>query len=332
MTSWLVDDQNQLQKQLTSNTLPHAIIFSGVQGAGKLEIAQWLTNNLLCQQPTIDNQTALLTACKQCKTCHLISSQTHPDHSMIELKGSTIGVDQIRTVSRFFEKTAQLGQNQVVIINDAEKMTESAANALLKTLEEPTTNSFIMLLVKDTQRLLPTIISRCYQIKLSPPVGKELLAQLGQQSNDAFINLSHLSELTDPQVKQQFQRLSIDYINFLISQNNRMGLVASLLSNEQSIRWLEKITVDLYRDHQWKIIKQGTYLSEHFEQDVITQFINKNVESLWVIYKLISNCSKKLLLLTQVNKEYCLEKLLVDITNTIKANATLATSDVKKGN
>lgn len=319
MTAWLIDDQKQLQHQLTSNTLPHALIFSGVQGAGKLEIAQWLVQNLLCQQPLIEQTLALLKPCQQCKSCHLITSKTHPDHLLIELSGLTIGVDQIRTVSRFFEKTAQLGQNQVVIIKDAEKMTESAANALLKTLEEPTNNSYLMLLAKDPQRLLPTIISRCYQIKLSPPVGRELLEQLGQQSHDVFVNLSHLNELIDTDTQQQFQDFSTNYIGFLMTQTNRMALLESLLANEQSLRWLEKITVDLYRNHQWQIITPDSYLGQGVKCADVAVFIHNNVESLWSIYKLINECSKKTLQMAQVNKEYILEKLLVDISVIIKA-------------
>jgi len=307
MTHWLVADKNQLHNQIISNSLPHALIFSGVKGAGKLEIAQWLVKRLLCQQPTDIDQNGILSACMQCKSCHLFNSHSHPDHKTIELNGLTIGVDQVRTVSRFFEKTAQLGNAQTVIISNADKMTESAANALLKTLEEPTNNSYIILLVKDAERLLPTIISRCYQINLSPPIGEKLLNQLGQQSSDPFVNLTQLSELTDPQVQLQYQSLSNNFINFLVTQQKRMMLLTELMASEHSIRWLEKVTVDLLRGHhKW-------HIAEYSQQN----FIDNNADYLWRVYKLITVCSKQQLVLTQLNKEYSFEKLLVDIAETI---------------
>jgi len=307
MKTWLSGIKTQLQTQLISNTLPHALIFSGVSGAGKLELAQWLTQSLLCKETTHTSQN---TPCLQCQSCRLLKSSNHPDHQLVELTGASIGVEQIRTVSRFFEKTAQLGRSQVVIINDAEKMTESAANALLKTLEEPTDNSFIFLLVKDAQRLLPTIISRSYQVKLTPPVGGDLLAHLGQKSDNAFVNLSQISELTHEQTAEQYQALVYCFLQFLMNQQQRMALLTQLNASEHSLRWLEKITVNLMRNHyDWCKIE----LLSETEQNQLSDLVESKTQALWDIYQLISRANKQSLLLTQLNREYCLEKLLVDI-------------------
>ena len=178
MTDWLAVDQKQLHDQISSNKLPHAIIFSGVKGAGKLEIAQWLVKRLLCQQPSALQQSGVLSACTQCKSCHLFNSQSHPDHKTIELNGLTIGVDQVRTVSRFFEKTSQFGNAQTIIISDAEKMTESAANALLKTLEEPPPHVKFLLATTDPQKLPVTVLSRCLQFNLKNMIPQRIVEHL----------------------------------------------------------------------------------------------------------------------------------------------------------
>ena len=312
ISDWLIKDKKQLQAQYTNSTLPHAIIFSGVKGVGKNDLAQWLIKGLLCQSENKQHSDKDF-SCGQCKSCSLIKSATHPDHLNVELNGLTIGVDQIRAVSRVFQKTAQLALNQTVVIQEADKMTESAANALLKTLEEPSNNSFIILLVKDVQRLLPTIISRCYHLALAPPVGDKLLAELGQNSTDKFANLSHLSELTDLSVREEFVLQAQYYVNYLMTQKNRMAFLSILLNNDHSVRWLEKITVDLLRSYQWGAVEQISYLGDQFDQKYLMIFVEEHIDCLSSIYTLISEYSKQTLLLTQINKEYCLEKLLVQL-------------------
>ena len=141
MKTWLLSVQQQLSRQVLSNKLPHALLFSGVSGAGQEELARWLINVLLCQ--TLSNEKiaeqSIIQACGHCKTCQLFASDSYPDHLTIVNEKATIGVDSIRKLSQFFEKTAHIGIAKSALINHADTMTVSAANALLKTLEEPTT-------------------------------------------------------------------------------------------------------------------------------------------------------------------------------------------------
>ena len=178
MKPWLIEPQKLLSRQINNNCLPHAILISGVDGSGKQELAQWLIKVLVCQSPVRQQESQLLHACGQCKTCLLHQSKTYPDHIHVESQTKTIGIDEIRLASRFLEKTAHIGINKTVLIPKAEKMTVAAANALLKTLEEPTDNSVIVLLSCDATSLLPTIISRCRLFNIRPPVGDALLEGL----------------------------------------------------------------------------------------------------------------------------------------------------------
>ena len=133
-------------------------MITGIAGAGKLALAQWLRRLINCQQPVGKNN-QILQVCDQCKTCLLMQSNTLPDHLNLQAEKNSLGVDEVRQANGFLQKTAQLGMYKTVLIDHAEMMTPAAANALLKTLEEPTDYSVIVLVTDDIDSLLPTIIS-----------------------------------------------------------------------------------------------------------------------------------------------------------------------------
>ena len=220
MNSWLLAQQLILSQQFDNNNLPHAILINGVTGAGKLELAQWLLHLLSCKQPqTIHNsKEKILQSCGHCKSCLLVKSNTYPDHLNLIAEKSSLGVEEIRHANSFLQKTAYLGQYKTVLIENAPSMTTAAANALLKTLEEPSANSVILLLTNDIEILLPTIVSRCRVLNIRPEVGEALLQNMSTQvfaleSDTAlnkelsknFVNLTQLPELTDKITNDAFQ-------------------------------------------------------------------------------------------------------------------------------
>lgn len=315
MKPWLLPEKEHLLQLIHQQNLPHAMIISGVSGAGKQEISHWLSKALLCEQEVSDNgNTFTQIPCQQCKSCNLHQQSTHPDFLIVEQIKTNIGVDQIRAVSRFFEKTSQLTMNQVVIVEQAETMTESAANALLKTLEEPTNNSFIILLVTDEQRLLPTIISRCRHISLKPPIGKQLLSHISNNQNqaftsDLFVNLSHLAELSDENLQDQYNEVLNCFIVFLMEKQHRVKLLSLLIACDESIRWLEKAICSLLRQQAgWGKVD----VNEQISAEQLNFFIQSNQEKIWQVYLLIKGYNKQRITLTQLNKEYAIEKLLVE--------------------
>jgi len=303
MHSWLNQQQLLLSKQITQIKLPHAILINGVEGSGKSELAQWLIQVLSCSQPSSTQQ--VLLPCKVCKSCLLQMSNTYPDHLLIESDGKSIGVDQVRQASRFFEKTAQIGHCKSTLITAAHNMTISAANALLKTLEEPNADNYIVLLTSEIETLLPTIISRCFVIDIRPPVGEKLLAELKQSGTDPFVNLSHLKELSDTAVHEQYLKFEKSFFAFLENkQANRSELMTLLSENSDSVRWLEKVTVKLMRqNYNWII--GDILLSE---------------QVIWSMYQLVLSATKQLKLLMQANRQFVFEKLLVDITAVVNEN------------
>jgi DNA polymerase-3 subunit delta' len=137
----------------------HAYLLHGPAGIGKRALAERLMGSLLCQRPEG------LDACGQCKSCLLLVAGSHPDNYVLEPEEAdkAIKVDQVRDLVSFVVQTAQMGGRKVVLIEPVESMNINAANALLKSLEEPSGNTVLLLVSHQPSRLLPTVRSRCVQ-------------------------------------------------------------------------------------------------------------------------------------------------------------------------
>lgn len=160
---WLNTVNQHLAQSYIAQRFHHAQLFCGPTGVGKSQLAEQLANSLLCQNlntqlSTNQNQ---LSACGQCKSCLLIHAGTHPDKHLTHTDGQSIGVDDIRSISDFMHQSAAQNGHKVVIIQNCEKMTTAAANALLKTLEEPSNGRFLILTTNQAAQLSATILSRC---------------------------------------------------------------------------------------------------------------------------------------------------------------------------
>lgn len=154
----------------------HAYLFSGLPGVGKRRFANAFAAFLLCEQP------AQGMACGRCRSCLLREAGTHPDLLLIapEEEGKAIRVDAIRHLVDFMGQTSQQGGSKVIVLHPAEAMNQNAANALLKSLEEPTANTYLLLVTDQPGRLLPTVRSRCRAQKLPTPGQDAALAWLAE--------------------------------------------------------------------------------------------------------------------------------------------------------
>ena len=170
--------QQALWQQLAGRSQhAHAYLLHGPQGIGKRALAERLMARLLCQQPQG------LNACGGCKSCLLLKAGSHPDNFVLEPEEADkpIKVDQVRELVAFVVQTAQLGGRKVVLIEPVEAMNVNASNALLKSLEEPSGDTVLLLVTHQPSRLLPTIKSRCRQFPLTAPAADVALAWLQQQ-------------------------------------------------------------------------------------------------------------------------------------------------------
>lgn len=165
---WLVPVYQQLYHQYATDSLHHATLLSGQASIGKAMLARRFAERLLCSGDS-------MYACGECKSCLLLASDTHPDLTVIttEEKSRFIKVDQVRALIDKLGNSAQQGGNKVVIVNRADQLNVSSANALLKSLEEPTKNTYFVMLANGTDRLLPTVVSRCYVQRVATPSAQQ---------------------------------------------------------------------------------------------------------------------------------------------------------------
>lgn len=177
--SWHQTVWQQLQAARKQQHLPHALLFSGQTGCGHEHLVYAFAESLLCLQPDSEGY-----ACKQCRSCNVFAAKAHPDFMLIETAEDkqVVTVEQIRGLNRFLELSRSYSPNRVAVILNADTMNANAANSLLKSLEEPADNSYILLFTANMARILPTVRSRCQPLRLMQPTQAEALAWLQKQS------------------------------------------------------------------------------------------------------------------------------------------------------
>lgn len=249
---WLSPHQQLLSSQIEAQQLPHALLITGVKHAGKRELARWLSGVIACHTPIKDRDN-ILQSCGHCKHCLLIKGETYPDNHLLESDKNSHKVDEIRKVTQYLQKTPQLGVYQVVTIDDAHCMNVSASNALLKTLEEPTPSSLLLLLTDQKSQLLETVISRCQSIDLKPYVGQQLAQHFNVEIDDPYLNLTHLAQLTSSETHQNYLTQQSNFINFLLGQFPLVQLASDIANQEQGYQFLQQTIATLVREsNQWQ--------------------------------------------------------------------------------
>lgn len=265
---WQAEDWQRLQS--LRQRLPHALLLKSPRGMGELQLAREFGRSLLCESP---DEHGL--SCGKCASCHWFEQGTHPDFRQVmpeaeegttadtsEEKGESsrkktiskvIKVEQLRALETFCALSAHRGGLRIVLIAPAETMHGSAANALLKTLEEPTPGLFFILLTHKPQQLLPTILSRCLGMPLSQPTHEQALAWLESQGVEQAELLLAQSNFAPLLALSQSEDGMADARKVLLEGLSRPGdLDGSLLADRlkgvdlvQFIHWLQLWCYDL---------------------------------------------------------------------------------------
>lgn len=177
--AWHREAWDTLRMRRERNAMPHALLLAGPAGLGKRDFLERLVRSLLCSQPDDGD------ACGHCRTCALLDAGTHPDRVAVGLElrddgkpRKEIVIPQVRALSARLAMASQFGGWQVASIDPADALNANAANALLKTLEEPTPSTLIVLVADAPWRLPPTIRSRCQRMDFRLPPREEALAWL----------------------------------------------------------------------------------------------------------------------------------------------------------
>jgi DNA polymerase-3 subunit delta' len=234
MYPWLIPTFEQLAKRRQGNKLHHALLLQGSQGIGKTDFAKQFAALLLCAKTSQGQR------CGVCHACLLQDAGNHPDFHAV-MSDKQIGVDQIREAIKKLSGSAHLSGAKVLIIYAAHTMTEASANALLKTLEEPTANTFLLLLTHKSERLLPTVLSRCERIIMPLPDMAQTQVWLSSQWDkpvDAeFISLYASSPLTLLDELQQEHK-----INYAVFKAGLQDLIQQRVNPSQlAADWQEQV-------------------------------------------------------------------------------------------
>ncbi len=253
---WFMPQWQRLCAQQQSGRLPHALLLSGPAGVGKRDFAQALANQLLCHQPTAAGP------CNHCHSCELRIAGHHPDLVLVspEADGKPIKVDQVRLLIDHLHSTAQQGGYRVVIMEPAEALNTSSANALLKILEEPGESTLLILVCHQPGQLMPTIRSRCQRIDFTTPPAAQATAwlseNLGLESEraDQLLRLSHgaplkARSLYEGDLLEQRKKLMSGLADLLRGRASvtDLALQFSKFDLLQCLDWLNSLLSDIVR-------------------------------------------------------------------------------------
>jgi DNA polymerase-3 subunit delta' len=286
-------------------------LFISQAGEGSEHLIESLLRNALCEQPNIHEQ-----ACGHCKSCEY-SFVEHPKLRVIEknpeLKTAVVTIEQIRELSSFIELASSSQEDyKIIYIKDADVLSTSAANALLKNLEEPPTNTFFVLNSKNLHKILPTIRSRSSIHFLPSPTREQTesyLEQQGHQDAIKFIDLSGNKPLFAIQLASDHEVLN-SIVSLLMKGKSfdMMHVNDALLASGLGffIEIMQKWIFDLSSYTEFKQLHYFTNIKDKIEQ------ISKTLS-----YKETLNFYKKLneyarLSDTPINKSMALDAMMID--------------------
>ena len=189
---WQSPEWARLGGQLASGQFPHALLLAGPEGLGKVEFTVALARLLLCHQPADGLN------CGQCSACNLSANGSHGDFRWLgpEEKSRFIKVEQVRLATDFISRTASYGPRKVLVLQPADAMNASSANALLKCLEEPAGETVIILVCQRLHALPATVRSRCQMLKFAIPDGEVVTDWLDKVTGDRLVS-NELLQLAD---------------------------------------------------------------------------------------------------------------------------------------
>lgn len=174
---WMLPAQEQLRAARRAGRTPHGLLIHEAPGTGGTQLATWFAQLILCARDPAP--------CGECASCRRVLSREHPDFIAVgpdpESKLGQIIVDQVRAISEQLALSSYEGRGTVVVIEPAHALNRNAANALLKTLEEPRRDAHLVLVTRNPSLLPATVRSRCLRLSLQIPAREQALAWLSAQ-------------------------------------------------------------------------------------------------------------------------------------------------------
>lgn len=318
---WQKNKWQQLIRAYTDGRFAHALLFSGMAGIGKAAFAEQLARFLLCRQSS--SSADFLSDC-HCRSCQLFSAGTHPNMRWVtsEKPGQALKVDQIRDLREFMSQTALFGEKRIAIINPAHQMNINAANALLKTLEEPAPGGIIILISDQSATLPATILSRCQQHIFSRPSREEALPWLCQQLNAEqnpalLLNLADgaplkaLSWGTD-KTTLALRAVLLDSLSLLALQQVDPLTIAGKIEELSLLQLLDLLTTWLMDLLKLQLgIKSDRIINQDYHEPLLKLTQSKSLKHNLELMQYAQQLRKNLLQGLNLNKQLLIESLLI---------------------
>jgi DNA polymerase-3 subunit delta' len=268
-----------LQGHLANQRVRHAYLITGPQGVGRRTLGIRLAQALNCPQPPEPT-----VPCGECRACRLIEKMQHPDLSVVQAEeaGRALKVDQIRGLQRTLSLAPYEATYRTALLLRFEEANPNAANALLKTLEEPPPQVIMLLTASDAEALLPTILSRCEVIRLRPLsiglVSDGLHNRWGLPTEQAHL-LAHISGgrpgyalkfSQNPEALEQRQRRLEELQKLLsVSRVKRFAYVEELTKDKADLQSTLQIWLTFWRDVMLRAAGSSTPLTNIDQEDKI---------------------------------------------------------------
>lgn len=314
---WHAEHWARFCRQIATDRLPHAFLIAGPVDTGKTQLAEEIAGRLLCTGSHHDEP-----ACGQCARCHLLTAGTHPDLYQVGLEDSRqIKVEQIRELIHWAQQTSQQGGRKVCILHPAEAMNIAAANAFLKSLEEPPADTVLLLVTDQPSRLLPTIRSRCQLIPSENPPREMALQWLsqhysGETTLDLLLEIAGGSPLRAINVVTEDylavrQGLADDLLQLADGKQSPIQLAASLTSNDSML--VLELLYQLVSDSIGWSLSEGAVLKNRDLEAQLTRYAKTvPVEKRYAFIDRIQKARGMLSGTSNANAQMLLEWVLVD--------------------
>lgn len=273
--SWMEFEQEQpfaakmLKNSLNKGRMAHAYLFEGERGTSKRAASSLLAASVFCEKANHH------IPCGDCINCKRIKSGNHPDVHIVEPDGLSIKIEQIRSLRTEFSKSSVESKQKLYVIIDAEKMTNSAANSLLKFLEEPNSQAIAILVTEQVQQIMPTILSRCQIISFksipSSVLSERLLKEGVNQVKAPLLaaitnNLNEALELDQDDWFVQARKIVLKLYEML-KQNSLYAM--TMLQEEWNHHFKEKDQIDMGLNLLLLIYKDVLYIQLGKEQQLV---------------------------------------------------------------